>query len=409
MLVAPLSDDEALRIEVLQSYSVLDTLPEKNFDDITELASLICDMPIVLISFVDRERQWFKSKVGILASETPRDVAFCAHAILDPEKPFVVEDAQKDTRFADNPLVTDGPKVRFYAGAPLMTPEGYALGTLCLIDNKPRELNETQLRALTILSKKVIAELELRKSMLLLERNYAKVSKLMDALADSNRELEIFSQVASHDLQAPLRSIIGLSDLIDSEYGDAIPEEARNYLNMIKTSTQRMVHMVRDMLEYARLDKNPLYLTHQFYAQEELDTVLAQLGDTIKEKNAAIKTDALPLLYGNNLHFARVLQNLIGNALKYQEPHNQPIVSITCRDIGNFWQFDVQDNGIGIKPEFLEKIFKPFTRLHASHVYEGTGLGLAICIKIIERHGGTMQCVSLPDLGTKFTFTWQKR
>lgn len=408
MITAPLPDNEAKRLDALRSYAVLDTLPEKHFDDITELASMICDMPIVLISLVDKDRQWFKSKVGLNADETPRDVAFCAHAILDHNNTLIVEDALQDARFADNPLVTAGPTARFYAGAPLVTPEGFALGTLCLIDHKPRTLTPLQLRALTILSHKVMTELELRRSINMLDKNYGKMTGLMENLADSNKELEIFTQVASHDLQEPLRSIVGLSDLLDDEHGDAMPAEARNYVQMIKSSSQRMIFMVRDMLEYARMDAIAPQLPTKFSAQEELDTVLAQLGDIINQKRAVITASALPELSGNNLQFARILQNLVGNAIKYQAPHSQPLVHISCKDIGTHWQFEVQDNGIGIKPEYLEKIFQPFTRLHSSHVYEGTGLGLAICRKIVEHHQGIMHCVSLPDLGSKFTFTWKK-
>ncbi len=160
---APLPENEAARLESLHRYAILDTLPEQEFDDLSRLAALICGTPIALVSLVDENRQWFKAKVGIEESETPRDIAFCAHAI-HMSNVMVVPDALADERFRSNPLVTGNPNVRFYAGAPLLTPEGYALGTLCVVDRVPRELSADQLEALKALSRLVVNELELRRS-----------------------------------------------------------------------------------------------------------------------------------------------------------------------------------------------------------------------------------------------------
>lgn len=154
---------EIKRLKVLWQYDVLDTVPEGVFDELTELAAKICEAPIALISLVDENRQWFKSKVGVSVKETSRDISFCAHAIRQGESLFIIPDAAKDPRFANNPLVKSQPKIRFYAGAPLITPDGHALGTLCIIDKKPRQLRPDQKRALIILARHVMTQLELRR------------------------------------------------------------------------------------------------------------------------------------------------------------------------------------------------------------------------------------------------------
>jgi GAF domain-containing protein len=181
-MTTPSSHHEKKRLKVLWQYEVLDTVPEEVFDDLTELAARICEAPIALISLVDEKRQWFKSKVGTAVNETSREISFCSYAITQPDL-FIVPDATLDSRFARNPLVTSEPKIRFYAGAPLITPDGYALGTLCVIDKVQRELRPEQAQALTILAHHVVSQLELR-------RRSRELGSARDGTERLKRELE---------------------------------------------------------------------------------------------------------------------------------------------------------------------------------------------------------------------------
>jgi GAF domain-containing protein len=193
---APIPANEKKRLSVLWQYDVLDTVPEEVFDDLTELAARICEAPIAMITLVDEKRQWFKSKVGVSISETSRDVSFCSHAIGQPDL-FIIPDASKDNRFSQNPLVTSDPKIRFYAGAPLVTPDGYALGTLCVIDKVPRELKGDQKGALRVLARHVMSQLELRRRSRQLVQVHQRedqlktdLEKVRGELADVRRQLK---------------------------------------------------------------------------------------------------------------------------------------------------------------------------------------------------------------------------
>lgn len=169
--------NEVKRLKVLWQYDVLDTVPEEVFDDLADLAAHICEAPVAMISLVDENRQWFKARVGTSTKETSRDISFCAHAILN-DGLLVISDATKDPRFNDNPMVTGPQKIRFYAGAPLVTPDGHALGTLCVLDKQPRKLRSEQLEALRVLAHHVVSQLELRRH----------ARELAEARVDSRRQ-----------------------------------------------------------------------------------------------------------------------------------------------------------------------------------------------------------------------------
>mgnify|MGYP001171559105 CR=1 FL=1 len=182
----PLKDTESKRIKALREYNILDTGPEAGFDDLTTLASEICGTPIALVSLIDADRQFFKSRLGLDVSETSRKASFCAHAILQPDL-MVVPDALADDRFAANPLVTGNPKIRFYAGSPLFTSDGYGLGTLCVIDTQPRTLTAGQKKALQALARQAMAQLELRRTLEQMKLEAQRKEKLIAELEETIR------------------------------------------------------------------------------------------------------------------------------------------------------------------------------------------------------------------------------
>lgn len=199
MLIPRPPSNELQRLLALKSYHILDTQPETAFDEVTQLASSICGTPIALISLIDESRQWFKARVGLEAEQTLREFALCAHAILTPDQPLVVEDTLADARFSDNPLVAESPKIRFYAGWPLSTPTGEALGTLCVIDRKPSQLNELQLEALRVLSRQVMTQMELRRSLMQADAYIEKVKYAETERAEMVQQLfqrdELFTRI----------------------------------------------------------------------------------------------------------------------------------------------------------------------------------------------------------------------
>ena len=189
MIVAPTPPNEQERLEALRGFDILDTPAERAFDDLVRLALYICETPIAAVSFIDKDRQWFKSKVGFAVPETKRDISFCAHALTLPKETLIVPDASLDARFSDNPLVTGEPKVRFYAGAPLVTEDGFVLGTLCVIDHVPKELSAAQTKALEVLRNQVMRELQLhRKNMELSEANKKLAQARMDLSESETRD-----------------------------------------------------------------------------------------------------------------------------------------------------------------------------------------------------------------------------
>ncbi len=227
-------DRESERLAALRSYRILDTEPERCFDDLSLLASYVCQTPVALLTLVDADRQWFKARKGVDVTETPRDVAICAHAIKQEEL-FIVPDALEDERFRDNPLVASGPRIRFYAGAPLITRDGHALGTLCVVDQRPRTLTEEQVEALEALRNQAVAQLEFRRNLF----------ELKAALADRDAA-EARQQELVEELQGSLESVKKLSGMIPLCSSCKFDMTFKAELSAIDTVTEGVLQVLRD-------------------------------------------------------------------------------------------------------------------------------------------------------------------
>jgi signal transduction histidine kinase len=242
MIKPPLPPDESERLRALLELNVLDTDDEVNFDELVEMASKVCETPIALISLVDKNRQWFKAKIGLSANETHRDISFCGHAIHSTDL-FIVSDPQNDERFQDNPLVTGDLHIRFYAGAPLITSDWHAVGTLCVIDHKEKELTDDQKKFLKILSKQVVSQLEMRKNFRELQALSTKLIEQQKMLQEQEK-LAVIGKLASsvsHELNNPLAIIGGTVHLLKSmiKNGEA-PEKIEEYLDRIDSTVMRV-------------------------------------------------------------------------------------------------------------------------------------------------------------------------
>ena len=393
--------NENKRVHALKEYSILDTLPEKEYDDITQLASQICGTSISTISLIDEKRQWFKSKVGIDVDSTDRTLSFCGHAIVEPDKIFTVKDSRLDERFQDNPLVVGEPHVIFYTGVPLVSPEGFALGTLCVIDDKPKELNQDQLLALKALSNQVVSLFELRKSKMMLER-------LTSDLEVRNKELEKFARVAAHDIKSPLNNISSLTEILLHQYSTELDDDAKMMMQMLDTSSQTLRELVDGILEHSKSD----YILTENRSVFNLNKLVSQcieLLDTRHEYHFTKDFDE-SLIAVNKVALQQILLNLIGNAIKYNKKSEVKIkISFSQDDM--YYKFQVQDNGMGIAEKHRSKIFDIFEIVTNEDRFgkKGTGIGLSTVKKLVEGLGGTIQIISVLEQGSTFEFSIAKQ
>jgi signal transduction histidine kinase len=401
--------DEQERLGALRAYSILDTGPEPGFDELTRLASQICRTPIALISFIDSNRQWFKARVGMDVTETPLCDSICLHAIRGPDL-FVVPDTRKDERFARFRTVTADPRIRFYAGMPLIDPNGYALGTLCVMDTVLRQLRPDQADALRLLARQVMNQIRL---------SYGPQGIADQSHSDSVIDLEYRNLkqtiksmqraigVAAHELRNPLAGIRAMTQFLKEPQAMQMPESA-GVLASLGNEVDRMFDIVDTLLESARLDSGRARWNWSFFdldpiCRDVLENTRLQLGGKPIELSSEL--DAFgQFMRGDVGAIRRLLLNMVGNARKYTQA-GKIWISVTGSFVeGKRWvELKVSDTGQGIPTNMIDGLGEAFalnTGVVGENELSGTGLGLSICKAIASAHGGEMSIHSGLGKGT---------
>lgn len=389
------------RLLLLQQYQIMDMAAEKDFDDLVQLAATICDVPLAAISILDGSRQWFKAKKGLEITETAIEYSFCRYTMCQNSL-FIVENAQQDARFSDNPLVKKAPHIRFYAGVPLVCPGGEAIGSLCVMDSLERKLEETQKTALETLARQVVNLLELLANNHLLEASGREARQALLAKSE-------FLSVMSHELRTPLNGIIGLTHWFLEDK----PRPAQlELMNTLKFSAEHLLSLINNILDYNKLQVQKLSL-------EKIDFNLSETLEHLRKSFAAIASGKdltlewtvqphLPILKGDPQRLRQVLDNLIGNAIKFTHKGKVSMLAEPVMETENYLtiRFSILDTGIGIPADKLEIIFQEFVQVSpdTSRKYGGTGLGLPISKNLLQLMGSDLHVNSVEGKGTEFSF-----
>ncbi|WP_102797455.1 hybrid sensor histidine kinase/response regulator [Bowmanella denitrificans] len=389
MQIARLPDTEQQRLEALAAYEILDTDAEQAFDDLAKLAAQLCQTPIALISLVDPSRQWFKAKVGVEACETSRDIAFCAHAILQTEL-FEITDARQDPRFANNPLVTGPPHIRFYAGTQLVTPQGHAIGTLCTISDQPKSLTQEQRQGLESLGRAVISQMELRR-------------KLKDIRRINQYKTDFLSNM-SHELRTPLNAILAFSQLMQEQLAAGqMGEQFGEHLQHIQFSGQRLLAQINNVLDLSKVEAGKMPLHRQdFNARLFFQQVHGMLSGQAHQKGLQFDLnldEQLPQwLHMDMEKLGQILTNLLSNAIKFT-PSGKSITTQVHVNKAHLL-VAVKDQGIGIAEADQARLFERFEQADSPARKQGSGLGLSITKALVELMEGRLQLLSEPGKGT---------
>lgn len=418
MIKPPIRDNEEIRLQELYSLHLHESGYEEDYQNLVHLASAICGTPISLISLIDRNKQWFKAEQGLGQTETPRDVSFCAHAINQDEI-FEVYDATKDERFYDNPSVIGSPNIRFYAGVPIHSPNGYSLGTICVIDSVPRNLTEEQKFALRTLARQVENMFRLRQSVTKLDAQNKelldKESKIRELLAEREQHINVLSEqsqlkskflsILAHDIKSPLASVHAVLELIS---GEALsPAEIKELTGMIQQNINAVSALLSNILQWAWAGISGDTLTLEPVDLTSLAAEAASDSETFARKKQNEIVTAIPsglLVLGRKEWLLLVLRNLLSNANKFTSKGR---IFIFASSSGTQVEISVKDTGMGMTADTAEKIMRGAAlRPGVGTDREGgSGIGLMLTRDFIDKMGGRLKVTSKQREGSVFSFT----
>ena len=419
MITAERHPDELLRLASLKSLEILDTPIDEQYDAIVAEAANFCKAPIALISLVDENRQWFKAKFGLINRETPRDIAFCAHAILSPE-PYIIPDAYMDERFHDNPLVIGEPHIRFYMGFPLLTSANQTIGTLCVIDTKPRHPTPIELIHMTALARQVVLQIEWDSYIQVSGRLRNRIANQEFLIQEQKRQISFSSKMAEmgemsgtiiHELNNPLSIILGRTQILLSrcEDGTADLELAKNTAKTIEGMVHRMLKIISSFKSMARDDWSDNFeeIPISKLVTETIELCKARFYDADIKLNVQLPEEDLKI-YCRSVSISQVLVNLLNNAFDAVGPLKEQWVTleVTRDENSKSVVFSVTDSGNGIDSKVKDRLMKRFFTTKKSG--SGTGIGLYLSKQIIENHGGTLY-LDETSKHTRFSFNISDR
>lgn len=387
--------EEERRLEIVNNYLLFDSEIETEYDNITFLASKVCNTPISTITLVDDKRQWFKSKIGFEHVESPKNTSFCALSLTKDRKIVIIPNLMEDVEFSTIGRLNGIEKDGFYASITLVNEDEVPLGTLCVIDYESKNLDTDQIKALEILGKQVEDLFKTRLKNIQLNKNY-------DSLKEKYSELKQFSNIISHDIKTPLNNIVSLIALINEEKLDQ--ETSSEYLDLLVASSHQLSNYVSNLLSYHQ-SETLIAIKNKFKLYEvvsEIQQILKMETDVKFDYDFNISLE----LTTDKIALSQIMLNLISNGIKYNHTVI-PVIKINFEIENDKAIIKITDNGIGIEEQHFKTIFKNKTTLSRKDRYgnNGTGLGLTIVTNLAKKINFAITIESAIDFGTTFTLT----
>ncbi|MBL7760115.1 MAG: GAF domain-containing sensor histidine kinase [Sediminibacterium sp.] len=393
MVPPQIPSDDQRRLRELYRYEILDTTYEEEFNDVVKLAATICRTPIAIISLMDAQRQWFKARVGIDATEFPRNISFCGHTITSDVPVFEVIDATQDERFLDNPLVTGDPFIRFYAGAPLISSNGFKMGTIAVFDTKPGALNEEQAYTLQSLARQVVKLLDQNLLNKQLEQQSIKLQQQMEL---QNRILSIIA----HDVRNPIGAVKSIIELNSRKI--LSQQDSVELMNMAGKQIDGTVELLNNLVDWGSMQMRGrgvetekvhvrTLVSNMFKSFEVMSSLKSNIMVNLVDEDLFVKSDI------NAMRF--ILRNLISNANKFTK---EGVITVYAHKEGSLVMISVSDTGVGMTQDMQNKLFdgEQYQSTTGTGNEKGSGLGLILTKDFIEMLGGTIKVESQPEKGT---------